>query len=147
MCESKSVQKFCCVLRVTKIFYIRKPALYPFLLSEALFAANQLKTMRRHPGISPEGGRRCGCTRERPNSGPERCLPSAHLGPQTSLLIFGRTLSSKNSYFHISLGEDGTFVTWVPTFSFLGRYDHHHRLFLRMPSLTFKSFVLPEISS
>ena len=46
-------------------------------------------------------------------------LLSAHLGPQTSLLIFGQTLSSKNSYFHISLGEDGTFVTWVPTFIFL----------------------------
>ena len=83
MCESKSVKKFCCISRVTKMFDLGKPALYPFLLSEALFAANQLKTMRRHPGISPEGGRRCGCTRERPNSGPElfRCcwvLTSAH---------------------------------------------------------------------
>ena len=85
-------------------------------------SANQLKTMRRHPGISPEGERRCRCSRERPNSGPERCSPSAYLGPQTSLLIFGRTLSSKNSYFHISLGKDGTFVTWVPTFSFLLEY-------------------------
>ena len=38
-------------------------------------------------------------------------LAERYLGPQTSLLIFGRTLSSKNSHFHISLGQDGTFVT------------------------------------
>ena len=48
-------------------------------------------------------------------------LAERYLGPQTSLLIFGRTLSSKNSHFHISLGQDGTFVTWVLTFSFLGK--------------------------
>ena len=45
--------------------------------NKGLVATNKLKTMRRHPGISPEGGRRCWCSRERPNSGPERCLLSA----------------------------------------------------------------------
>ena len=36
--------------------------------SQNNFRRLPLKTMQRHPGISPEGERRCRCTRERPNS-------------------------------------------------------------------------------
>ena len=58
--------------------------MYPFLLSEALLAANQLKTMRRHLGISLEGERRCRCTRERPNSEVPR---KTQFPAQTLLLV------------------------------------------------------------